>query len=66
MHNVQAAIWRRCLEAKPNVLSPSKHGCTEEDSKLNILSIPLDAFSTITRGGVGATGLHLFTGLQAA
>ena len=35
--NFQAAIWRRCLEPKPNVPSPSEHGWTEEDGKLNIL-----------------------------
>jgi len=35
--NFQAAIWGCCLEAKPSVPSPNEHGCTEEDSKLNIL-----------------------------
>ena len=35
--NFQAAIWGRCLEAKPNVPMPNEHGWTEEDSKLNIL-----------------------------
>ncbi|KAG0722039.1 hypothetical protein GWK47_045206 [Chionoecetes opilio] len=35
--NFQAAIWRRCLEPKANVPSPSEHGWTEEDGKLNIL-----------------------------
>ncbi|KAK3879872.1 hypothetical protein Pcinc_015598 [Petrolisthes cinctipes] len=35
--NFQAAIWRRCLEPKPNVPSPIEHGWTEEDGKLNIL-----------------------------
>ncbi|KAG0727938.1 hypothetical protein GWK47_033566 [Chionoecetes opilio] len=35
--NFQAAIWRRYLEPKANVPSPSEHGWTEEDGKLNIL-----------------------------
>ncbi|KAG0722326.1 hypothetical protein GWK47_044675 [Chionoecetes opilio] len=35
--NFQAAIWRRCLEPKANMPSPSEHGWTEEDGKLNIL-----------------------------
>lgn len=33
----QAVIWRRCLEAKPNIPNPSDHGWTEEDGKLQIL-----------------------------
>lgn len=35
--NFQAAVWRRCLESKPNIPSPSEHGWTEEDGKLKIL-----------------------------
>ncbi|KAK4325083.1 hypothetical protein Pmani_004239 [Petrolisthes manimaculis] len=35
--NFQAAIWRRCLEPKPNMPSPIEHGWAEEDGKLNIL-----------------------------
>lgn len=35
--NFQAAIWRRCLQAKPSVPSPTEHGWTEDDGNLAIL-----------------------------
>lgn len=34
--NYQAALWKRCLESKPNIPSPSEHGWTKEDGKLTI------------------------------